>query len=614
LCTSALALSEGFGKGKIDTSIIAENVSSFPIDSNAIVPQLDFRNADLRDIFDALAKTYNLNIWIDDKVQGKTTLHLVNVSLNSVFEFLAEQNQLIYEKSGNIIKVYKAPLPPPEPLKISYSLGFLSVDLKDADLEEVVRTLVKQSKENIVIESGVTGRINGTLEAIEFEKGLKALMISNGFVVRKIEGVYHIDRLPTEQQAPTFRGAYSVSYKDDKLNIDVSNAQISNLVRQIAEMAKLDIFVYVDLQGQISAKCEGLTVDQSLAYLLKTTDYTFRKDKGIYLFGKKDQEGMLVTELLELQHLSADTVATLLPQELASKATVKFIKEQNGLMLIGPYNVVEGIKDFVREIDFPPAQILIEALVVDFTKTSSYDYGIFANNFGLRDTTNIREYYYPDIQIYTHGKEIQDKWLPRLGIKGVGKIPENFWVQLHALARQGKANIRSRPQIATLNGHKATFNVGTTQYYLLKTETVYASGQPTVSTQVSERFQTIEASMSLTVVPRVTAAGDIIVEIHPEFNTPSGQFDPNIPPTINHRILDATVRLHDGETIVLGGLIQTIEEESIQKFPILGDIPLIKYLFRNKTKSKTDAELVIYLTPYVYYGSEGAVDVSKYKK
>jgi len=78
------------------------------------VRQLSFRNADLRDIFDALAKTYNLNLWLDEKVQGKTTLHLVNVSLNSVFELLAEQNQLVYQKSDNIIKVYKAPPAPPK--------------------------------------------------------------------------------------------------------------------------------------------------------------------------------------------------------------------------------------------------------------------------------------------------------------------------------------------------------------------------------------------------------------------------------------------------------------------------------------------------------------------
>ncbi len=248
LLLSLTQVVEDTSQSQVDTVDFKQSLVS----PDTIIPQLSFRNADIRDIFDALAKTYNLNLWIDEKVQGKTTLHLVNVSLNSVFEFLAQQNQLVYEKSDNIIKVYKAPPPPPEPLKIFYSLSFLSVDLKDADLAEVIRTLVKESKENIVIEAGVIGRISGTLESIEFEKGLKALMISNGYVVRKIEGIYHIDRLPTEQQAPTFKGVYSVSYKDDKLNIDIGNAQLSNLVRQIAEMAKLDIFVYGDLQGQIS--------------------------------------------------------------------------------------------------------------------------------------------------------------------------------------------------------------------------------------------------------------------------------------------------------------------------------------------------------------------------
>jgi len=595
-----------------DTAIVSGQ--DFLVDSTLKVPQLDFKNADIRDVFNALAKAYNLNLWLDESVQGKVTLHLVNTSLNRVLEFILQQNNLVYEKSDNIIKISKAPAPPPEPLKIAIIDSFLSVDLKDADLSEVVRILVQQGRENIVVESGIAGRVSGTLKDIEFEKGLKALMMSNGFLVRKIEGVWHIDRLPTEQQVPRYKGVYSVAYKDKRLSIDVANANLSDLIREIANLCNLNIFTYGALEGQVSAKCVNLTVDEALSYLLKTSNYTFRKQDQVYFVGNKDLEGMLVAELIQPQHLVAEGLLDALPQNLTTKATLKVIKEQNGIMVQGPYNVVQGIKEFIDEMDLPPAQILIEALVVDYSKTAFYDYGIVANSFGLSDSLNRLEHYYPNIQLFSSGKNINEKWFPRLGIKNVGKLPDNFFIQLKAMEQAGKANVRSRPQLATLNGQKAKIDIGTTQYYLLKTETIYASGQPTVSTQVSEKFQTIEAAMSLTITPNVTPQGDIIVEIHPEFNTPQGAFDPKVPPTINHRILDSKVRLRDGETIVLGGLIQTIEDETVHKFPLLGDIPLLKYLFSNRSKTKTEAELVIYLTPYVYYGSEGAVDISKYKE
>lgn len=317
----------------------------FLADPKKIVPQLDFRNADIRDVFNALSKTYDINFWLDESVQGKVTLHLINTPLYQVLDFVIKQNNLIYEKTDGIIKISKAPPPlppPPEPLKITVKDTLLSVDLQDADLTEVVRILVQTGKENIVVESGVTGTIRGNLKDIEFEKGLKALMMSNGYMVRKIEGVYHIDRLPTEQQVPRYKGVYSITYKDNLLSIDVANANLNDLIREIANLCNLNIFTYGPLEGQVSAKCLNLTVDEALSYLLKTSNYTFLKQNEVYFVGNKDLEGMLVSELIRPQHLVAEGILDILPQNLTTKATLKVIKEQNGIMVMGPYNVVQG--------------------------------------------------------------------------------------------------------------------------------------------------------------------------------------------------------------------------------------------------------------------------------
>jgi len=285
-------------------------------------------------------------------------------------------------------------------------------------------------------------------------------------------------------------------------------------------------------------------------------------------------------------------------------------------MAIGPLQVVNDLEKYIAKIDYPPPQILIEALVVDYVFTDRLDYGVKAADFFLGDSTSAGQIYYPGIDVTGSSEELNRDlayWADKLNIANVGKLPADFYVRLNALAKEGKANVRSRPRIATLNGHEAKIDVGTTQYYLLKTETTYGVGQATPSTQISEKFQTIEASMSLTITPWVNESREIIATIHPEFNTPQGSFDSKVPPTINHRILDSNVRLRDGETIILGGLIQATETENIDKFPILGDIPVLGWLFKNRSKIKTNSELVIYLTPRIYYGSEGAVDISKYK-
>jgi type IV pilus assembly protein PilQ len=127
-------------------------------------------------------------------------------------------------------------------------------------------------------------------------------------------------------------------------------------------------------------------------------------------------------------------------------------------------------------------------------------------------------------------------------------------------------------------------------------------------TQESERFEQVEANVKLSIVPWVSASGDVTVEITPEFKTPVGTLSSNVPPTINTRVLDSTVRLKDGETIILGGLISENETSKVSKIPFLGDLPFIGKLFRTSSKSKVKTELMIYITPHVFYGDENEVE------
>jgi len=175
------------------------------------------------------------------------------------------------------------------------------------------------------------------------------------------------------------------------------------------------------------------------------------------------------------------------------------------------------------------------------------------------------------------------------------------------MAQEGKAIVQSHPQIATLNGHSASIKIGTTQYYLLESETIYPSQQSDLSKQTSQRFETIQADMSLVVTPHVSPDGELIVHVAPEFTTPTGDFSADVPPTLNRRVLESTVRLKNGETIVLGGLIQNVQSKTIDKVPILGSLPILGPLFQNRKTEDRRSELMIYVTPYVHFGSEGAV-------
>lgn len=583
------------------------------VDSTIVVPLIDFRNTRISDILTALSKQYDLNIWIDPEMDKLATIRLQDARLNDVIKFFIDEYELQFEKTAGLLRISSAPIPGP-PRIVRCENGLLTLDVVQISVNELIRLLTDNCAANFVTTPGLVGNVSGYLKDVEFEIGLRAILNSNGFELVPQEDLYMVTSLVSPAAGAGMLAGVTV--QDDRISLNVINAGLMSVIDNIVDKTGLQVIIYGDIEGSITARCRGLSPDEALDYVLMGTKYTYSVEDSTYFIGPSTMAEITVTRLVKLKHLKAEGVIEMLPESLSSKATIKLIREHNGLMVLGPLQVANEIENYIAELDHPPAQILIEALVVDYTVTDRIEYGVKAAGFPLGDSARPGQMYYPDIDATGSSEQLNRDltyWADKFNISNIGTLPADFYVRLNALAREGKANVRSRPRIATLNGHEAKIDVGTTQYYLLKTETTYGVGQQTPTTQVSEKFQTIEAAMSLTITPWVNASDEIIVIIHPEFNTPQQSFDPEIPPTINHRILDSTVRLRDGETIILGGLIQTTENETVEKFPILGDIPILGWLFKNKSKIKTNSELVIYLTPHIYYGSEGAVDISKFE-
>jgi type II secretory pathway component GspD/PulD (secretin) len=218
---------------------------------------------------------------------------------------------------------------------------------------------------------------------------------------------------------------------------------------------------------------------------------------------------------------------------------------------------------------------------------------------------------YPAVNQVVNGNQIEDFFDGLPGLKDVVSLPKNFVAQINALEREKILKVRSRPQIATLNGQTASLTIGQTQYFLLKSETDFNQNQSSTS-RSTERFEKIEADVKLTVTPYVTGDGEVTCEILPDFSEPSGSFDANIPPTINRRSFKSTVRLRENETIILGGMIKETENDVHTQLPFLGSIPYLGWLFKNVTHVTTRSQLMIFVTPHIYYGSDANVDVTKY--
>jgi type IV pilus assembly protein PilQ len=572
---------------------------------------LDFKNTDLKDIIRLIANQYGLNIFIAEDVSKFITLHLANISVTEALNFICKENSLSIQRFGSIYKISNivsndSSSVPNQSINIVFIDSLLSADFENQDVRRVFHQISKLTNETIFLDDNVSGLISGYFHNLSVEKALYYLAKNNGYHIIHEDVIYQIQKnylLDPDQSLHSTD--FFLHVHNNLIDLEVVNGQITILLNDLFRQLGLNLFLIGDLKGTVSALAYNLNLDECLNLILSSNDYTFKKMGNHYLVGSKTDQNLLASLLIPLNYIKVDNILDMLPAIMIEKAEIKIIKEHNAVLIHSSQDVLSEIKRTILDLDRPIPQILIEALVVDYNyqdiKEISVEGGLSG---GMVDSTKgAGDHWFPALDIYLSGENVNhylDKIEGYFGISNIGKLPDDFYLKVKALETIGKANIRSKPQIATLNGYPADITIGQTQYYILTTQT--PSRDPSqLYIQETQQFHTIEANITLKITPWVSSAGEITVEIHPEFNNPVGQFSSEVPPTIQRRALNSTVRLQDGETIVLGGLIQTSESVSKFQLPILGSLPLIGQLFQSTNHRNVKSELIIYITPHLSY-------------
>jgi MSHA biogenesis protein MshL len=182
----------------------------------------------------------------------------------------------------------------------------------------------------------------------------------------------------------------------------------------------------------------------------------------------------------------------------------------------------------------------------------------------------------------------------------VGLNIGDFAGLLEAFAGQGTVNVMASPWVMAMNNEPAVMRVGTQDVYFVTTSQVDASSGQILQTVVTP--QTINEGVTLSVTPQITADGVINMSIMPSITERTGTATSRLGdqvPIVSVRETDTLVRVHEGETIVIAGLMQDRASTDISKVPLLGDLPLVGGLFRREERSKRKTDLVILLTPTV---------------
>jgi len=198
-------------------------------------------------------------------------------------------------------------------------------------------------------------------------------------------------------------------------------------------------------------------------------------------------------------------------------------------------------------------------------------------------------------------------------IKGGGSLNE----VIKFLKTQGDVNSISNPKVLTLNNQPALITAGTEYFYKILSETNQqgTSGGIAATTQ-NQNIQSVFAGVLLTITPEISDDKTITLRINPSLSetTVSMSDMPNtgrdMPPDLARRQLSSVVTVKDGNRIILGGLINTKNTNDVSKVPILGDIPIISYLFKYESRIKQTQELVIIIEPHIIHKAKNSVSLS----
>jgi type IV pilus assembly protein PilQ len=586
---------------------LAANAWAAPV-KNAPVPKtltLDFKEGDVRDILRAIGTQFKLNIVIDQNVTGNVTVHLENAPVIEGLRMLLESNGYSMEQKGEIYYVRK--LDASRFMNIKVEGDRLWLDVRNKDIHEVLREISTQGKINLVADQSVKGEISGLLHQVPLESGLMSLLSANGYLLRKKTGIYEVTKAggdPGRRKSMSltvekFQAAdTTVKSPEYLVTMEVNDADLGSVMQEISSQAGFSVVTYGDIRGNVNAKLDKMPLDEAMNLVFQGTNYTYKKigdpssPKPIFLIGDKSPnsaaaQALTSSQLIKLQHIKADGIPGLLPPTIP-QANIKVIKEQNALLMTGTEDQIQQLREFIRQIDITSPQIMIECLVVELSKRSSLELG-FKGGFFKSDSAQMA---FPRVSQYYTGNDINralDDIAEQLRMGSLGKLPADFMLTIDALEIAGKAKVRARPRITTLNGNQASINVGWVRYYQTSSQTP----QGTIT-----QLHSIDAGITLNIVPWGAASGEITTEIHPTVSNLSGIGAGGLP-EISRRNVDTTIRLKDGETIVIGGLIQKSSANSKEKIPFLGDIPFLGTLFSKTSSTADESELVIYITPHI---------------
>jgi len=356
----------------------------------------------------------------------------------------------------------------------------------------------------------------------------------------------------------------------------------------------------VDLQGQNTADAADIkSIDDSMKIALQDPSATFgdlltsvgvTQGGGVFnrLFG--GQQGGQNGNTEQTGRNAAGQIVNI--RDLSGKATFIPDINTNTLIVVAPPEYVPIIRQIIDQLDKIPEQVVIETVIVEANLDASSKFGLewkFAQSkiFGVPGSSGVGS--------TTFGLQNASPALQGFSYALTAGDLSSFF---NMLETETKFNVLSTPRIFTSNNVQAQINISQSIPYVVNS-VINSNGTTSYS------YATENVGIVLTVTPRITSNGYVTMDIDQTANDLQGFTSFNAP-IVNQREANTSVSVKDGNTIILGGIIQHTVSSTVNKIPLLGDIPILGNIFKSSSKSDQKTELIVFLTPHIINSAEAA--------
>ena len=593
---------------KLGVSMLALIVVPLTLLAQQVTITPNYKEADIRQIVEAVSAVTDRNFIIDPRVNAKVTmLSKTPMTPDAFYEaFLAilEVHQLAAMQSGDIIKII--------PNATARQYGAPMGSGRAAGDDDIVTQVIQVKNVGAAQLVPILRPLIPQFGHLAAHPGSNRLIISDraGNVARMVSIIRRID-LSSEDDIEVVPLQYA------------SSAEVVRVLTALTQQPRAD-GAPVSISLVADARTNSVLIGGDRADRLRLRTLITHLDTPLEDGGDTQVRYLRYADAEELatklqQHFQGVVAAAAAAEGGAAAAaparngdvSVWADTQTNAIVVNAPPKMMRSLMQIVDKLDIRRAQVLVEAIIVEVLAEKTAELGITWAVEGSASTTPISATNFPGfgpgvVQLAGAAAgggdtPVDPGSLIGEGITmGVGRISDtgvSFAAILRALEGDADTNIISTPSIVTTDNEEASLNVG--QEVPFVTGSFTNTGGNIGAVNPFQTIQREQVGVKLTITPQINEGNSLLLNINQEISSIAQSVEGATDLITNQRIVETTVIVDDGQVLVLGGLLEDVLRESEQRVPVLGSIPFLGALFRARTTDKIKTNLLVFIRPKI---------------